>query len=236
MNITKIFTSIVFLLVLPLTVMAQGRYTYRTESANPYSRSLSEPHRGSFNDYFGVRIGLAASSLRTSALGEYLPALKGQSGLTIGAVYGISISDNQPAFFEVGVQYTEKGAKSHLWVADAEKQEIESDYTYHYNLNYLELPFVFKYKYAVDDYVSIQPFLGGYIGLGVAGESYTYKSFTDRRFKTFDGGVRLGCGVSFTKVYVGLSFDIGLSNISQVGDYNSYAKNNCLEMCVGLDF
>ena len=232
-DIWKTLKLLTLFLIIPMLSMAQGRFTYNSKSVPNAPRSL---RLRTFNDYFGMRIGLAASSLRTSELGEYMPRLKGQTGLTVGAVYGISISDNQPAYFEVGLQYTEKGAKSNVWVVDRATHETESKYTYHYNLNYLELPFVFKYKYAIDDYTSVQPFLGGYVAAGIGGESYRDKSFSKRHFKTFDVGVRLGCGMAFTSVYVGLAYDIGLSNLSQVGDYNSYAKNNCLELCVGLDF
>ena len=234
--IKKVLTLFILLCLAGTTTKAQGHYTYREHSQPTFSARDSRPTRGSFVDYFGIRIGLSAARLNANNLSTYMPGLKGQTGLNIGAVYGINFTEEVPAYFELGLKYTEKGARSNTWVTNYETQEKEHKYTYYYDVNYLEMPFVFKYKYALDDNTSIQPFLGGYVAVGVAGKSYEEKSFTNKHFKTFDGGVRLGCGLAITKVYFELALDLGLSNVSQLGEYNSYAKNNNLELNVGLDF
>lgn len=76
----------------------------------------------------------------------------------MGFVIGTQLTRTAPLFFETGLSYTEKGGKS--------------DYQggkFAYSLNYLEMPLLLKYKYYAGPDVSIEPFLGGYLAVGVRG-------------------------------------------------------------------
>lgn len=153
-----------------------------------------------------------------------------QTGLNVGAVVGIALSDRAPVFFETGLYYTEKGGKKKL--DDGKKMT--------YDLNYLEVPLTVKYAYPIDDHFSIQPFAGGYLACGVGGKIKNYRereadpSFSSDRFKRFDGGLRLGCGVAYDMFYADLTYDVGLANICH--DEFDTSHNGCLTLNFGVNF
>lgn len=153
-----------------------------------------------------------------------------QTGLNVGAVVGIALSDRAPVFFETGLYYTEKGGKKKL--DDGKKMT--------YDLNYLEVPLTVKYAYPIDDHFSIQPFAGGYLACGVGGKIKNYREreadppFSSNRFKRFDGGLRLGCGVAYDMFYADLTYDVGLANICH--DEFDTSHNGCLTLNFGVNF
>ena len=65
--------------------------------------------------------------------------------------------------------------------------------------------------------------------LGVLPESGDFP-----RFKRFDGGLRIGCGVGFSMFYLDMTYDIGLANISH-NDYDS-SSNGTLYLNFGVNF
>ena len=135
-----------------------------------------------------------------------------------------------PQISETGLYYTEKGGKKKL--DDGKKMT--------YDLNYLEVPLTVKYAYPIDDHFSIQPFAGGYLACGVGGKIKNYRereadpSFSSDRFKRFDGGLRLGCGVAYDMFYADLTYDVGLANICH--DEFDTSHNGCLTLNFGVNF
>ena len=101
--------------------------------------------------YYGFRIGPAFSYVNSDD--KRLDGGNWQTGLNVGAVAGIPLSNSQPLYLETGLWYIEKGGKKNL---DNGKKMT-------YDLNYLEIPVVLKYKYNIDPHFSIQPQLGGYL-------------------------------------------------------------------------
>ena len=99
---------------------------------------------------------------------------------------------------------------------------------------------VLKYKIDVDRSFSVQPFLGGYMSLGVAGkikdfgQRHAYSSFDKEGFKRFDGGIRLGCGVQYDFLYAEMGYDFGLANISH--DYFDTAHTGTFFATLGVNF
>ena len=183
---------------------------------------------GTGNMYYGFRIGPAFSFVNSDD-----PSLDGgkwQTGLSIGALVGLPLSQSVPLYAEIGLQYTEKGGRKRL---DSGKKMT-------YDLNYIELPVVVKYIYPIDRHFTLQPFFGGYLAYGISGriknfeERKTQKSFSDNNFKRFDGGLRLGCGVGYDLFYMDLSYDIGLSNICH--DTFDTSHNGCLSLNFGVNF
>ncbi len=96
--------------------------------------------------YFGFRIGPAFTYVNSDD-----PRLDGgdwQTGLNVGVVAGIPLTDTAPLYLETGLSYIEKGGK----------KDLVSGKKMTYNLNYLQIPAVLKYKDGpVDDHFSIQP-------------------------------------------------------------------------------
>ena len=109
-----------------------------------------------------------------------------------------------------------------------------------YDLNYLEIPIVAKYKYDIDSDLSIQPFFGGYMGVGVSGKIKNFEereaqsSFRDTNFKRLDGGLRLGCGLAYDMFYCDLTYDIGLANICH--DTFDASHNGSIQLNFGVNF
>lgn len=183
---------------------------------------------GTGNMYYGFRIGPAFSSVNSDD-----PSLDGgkwQTGLSIGALVGLPLSQSVPLYLEAGLQYTEKGGRKRL---DSGKKMT-------YDLNYIELPVVVKYIYPIDSHFTLQPFFGGYLAFGVGGkiknfeQREAFSSFSDDAFQRFDGGLRLGCGVGYDLFYMDLSYDIGLSNICH--DTFDTSHNGCLSLNFGVNF
>ena len=85
---------------------------------------------GTGNMYYGIRIGPAFSFVNSDD-----PELDGDdwhTGLTVGALVGLPLSQSIPLYIEAGLQYTEKGGKQRR---DSGKKKV-------YNLNYIEMPIV----------------------------------------------------------------------------------------------
>ncbi len=153
-----------------------------------------------------------------------------QTGLNVGVVAGIALSDYQPFYLEGGLYYIEKGGS----------KKLETGKKMTYDLNYLEIPVVFKYKYNVDPHFSIQPQVGGYFATGVGGKIKNYQnrqaenSFSEDYFRRLDGGIRIGCGVAYDLFYADLTYDIGLANIGH--DVFDKTRNGGLQLNVGVNF
>lgn len=179
--------------------------------------------------YFGFRLGMAVASVHSDA--AILDGSDPKAGLDVGFVVGTRIVPNTPLYFESGLSYTEKGGKGDYQ---------GSKFTY--SLDYLELPLLLKYKAMIAPDVTIDPYIGGYLAVGVGGkikdygEREAYSSFGSDKasFKRFDGGIRLGCGLSYNMLSFGISYDIGLAN---VGHYDfEDTRTGSLNLNVGVTF
>lgn len=205
-----------------------SRYYNRRTGQLDYSSYRSANMFSKGENYFGLRIGPSFSTV--SSDDKTLDGGNAQTGLNIGAVAGIALSERIPLFLETGIYYTEKGGKKKL--ADGKKMT--------YDLNYLEVPITVKYAYAIDDHFSVQPFAGGYLACGVGGKIKNYRdreaddSFSSDRFKRFDGGLRVGIGAAYDLFYADLTYDIGLANICH--DEFDTSHNGCLTLNFGVNF
>ncbi len=109
-----------------------------------------------------------------------------------------------------------------------------------YQLDYLEMPVVLKYKHCTMSGVSFEPFAGGYLSCGIAGnikdygERQAFGSYSDNYFNRFDGGLRFGCGVGYGLGYAQVSYDLGLANVGQ-DDFDN-TRNGCFTVSVGVRF
>lgn len=196
-----------------------GSYGQRGGYSHYTSRSLRHN-----DNYCGFRVGPAFSTITSDD--EYQKAGSARTGINIGFVSGLAMSSYAPIYFETGLTYTQKGGRTKY----SDKEAI--------NLDYLELPLEFKYIYSPDGHFSVQPFVGGYLGVGVAGKvkdferRKSYPAFDD--LQRFDGGLRVGCGVSYDMVYVEMAYEYGIADISK-DDFGS-THNSSLMLNVGINF
>ena len=243
----KLF-SIAMIALMALPMMAQ-RHNY-TNPSTTHNRYAYESGRSRWirnyydkDMYFGLRIGPAFSSVN----GDAIPYAKGsKTGLHLGGVVGIEVTNRAPVYFETGLSYVNKGGNKNYM-----------SQTFNTSLSYLELPLIFKYIYYTDMGLSIHPLFGGYLAFGVdgsiknkmtkkktgafgsdltPGEAFNELGIEDDvpRFKRFDGGLRVGCGVGFSMFYMDMCYDIGLANISH-NDYNS-SSNGTFYLNFGVNF
>lgn len=246
----RFFTLAMIALMAALPMMAQRHNYTSTSTSNryDYERGHSRWIRNYYDKdmYFGLRIGPAFSHVG----GDAIPYANGsKTGLHLGGVVGIQITNRAPVYFEAGLSYVNKGGNG-----DFNHQKFNT------NLSYLEIPLVFKYIYYTDMGLSIHPLFGGYFAAGLGGniknktiegkvgafgknlknteaaEKLGVVNFEGDfpRFKRFDGGLRIGCGAGFSMFYLDLCYDIGLANISR-HDYHS-SSNGTFYLNFGVNF
>ena len=208
----------------PVVVVTHGRdrgYSTPHDYGQPWKRT-----------YYGLRLGLNMSNVRSDA-----PALDGntiKTGLSVGAVAGTRLGWSTPLFIEGGLYYNQKGGKSQNARATSEGGKFT------YDLHYLEVPLVLKYRHFTTSGVSIEPFAGGYVACGIAGnikdygDRRAYSSYNDGNFSRFDGGLRLGLGVGYGIGYAEVAYDLGLANVGQ-SDFDD-TRNGCFTVSVGVNF
>ena len=227
------FAMVALMVAMP---MVAQRHNYGPTPSNryDYERSHSRWIRNYYGKdmYFGLRIGPAFSHVSGDGI-TYAGSSK--TGLHLGGVVGFEITNRAPVFFETGISYVNKGGKG-SWLG----HNVTT------SLSYIELPLVFKYIYYTDLGLSIHPLFGGYLAVGVDGSIKNYDTHEKTsafgkdselglpRFKRFDGGLRIGCGVGFSMFYLDLSYDIGLANVCH-NDYDS-SSNGTFYLNFGVNF
>ena len=216
----------IFLMGFMLTMPALAQYGSRRYPAGMSTSShYGQPHYSDI--YYGLRLGAAFSTVNSDD--PYLDGGSTKTGLNVGGVVGFQLGYRSPVYFETGLMYVEKGGEGKF---------DNSKFTY--SLDYLEVPLVIKYWYDVDRSFSIQPFVGGYLAVGVGGKikdfnhRQAYSSFDNEGFQRFDGGIKLGCGVQFDLIYAELGYDFGLANISH--DYFDTSHTGTFYATIGVNF
>jgi len=200
---------------------------------------------------FGVRAGLNINSLSSdNAAGELYKDLSSRAGYHVGVVMDWKVAGD--FYIQPGVYFTNRGAKSEF-----SEEGFNSELKI--NMSYLQIPVLAQYRFdvgAVKIDVATGPYfafgLGGkakfeYSGYGIV-EKYDYKVFEKSTseadggdFKRFDFGWRIGAGVHFLKnFYVGLNYDLGLTNLCKVHEYGwgdgVKIKNRSFSISLGYNF
>lgn len=187
-------------------------------------RERSRYNRRGTEQYYGLRLGLNVASLSSDAVDLDMDS---RTGLSVGAVYGLQLTNSTPIWLELGAFYSEKGGETH----------VQGEHTT-CRLGYLQVPIVIKYSFDVYDDLYVQPFLGGYLGLGISGKTKNYgtreSSSSFDQFNRFDGGLRIGCGVEYQMLYAEVGFDFGLANINK-SDFDTVHNRNFFA-AIGVNF
>lgn len=242
------------------TVMAQRyhsrpvpRHSYRGDG---FLRALDGAERvgraalfGAFlhglDDYTGIRVGYNAASLRTdlkysNVNSEFAP------GVNVGFVFGWHLG-RTPLIIEPGLYYSMKGGKL--------KGRFESiSFSNDISMHSIEIPLVLKVQLPLspDNYVSLQPFFGGFLSFGFAGTTKyddsiskpgKYETYGEDLFCTTDAGLRMGVGLNVGQAYLEFAYDLGLVNLPNTGynlmgfkDYSDSMRSNTLSFSIGFNF
>lgn len=207
---------ITFVLVTILTIPAFAQFETNKQRSR-YSHINTE-------HYIGIRIGLNIASMSSD---DPLFDAGTRTGLAIGGVYGIKLSNSTPLWLEPGLMYSEKGGETTI-----ENEKVT------YRLSYLQLPIVIKYSINIDDDFYVQPFFGGYLALGVGGKAKDYGTRESYavfdHMNRFDGGLRLGCGAEYKMIYAELGYDLGLADVAN-NDFDA-TRTRSFFFNVGVNF
>lgn len=209
---------------------------------------------------FGVRAGVNINSLSYKGDSESgIADPKSRVGFHVGAVMDWNVAGN--FYIQPGLYFTTRGAKS-------EDSMSEDGYRYEYtdklNMNYLQVPIAASYRFPVGKSVKIDISAGPYVAVGLGGkykieETEFYEDQTERNsyeckifdksteeedggdFKRFDAGLRFGAGVHISRFYVGLNYDLGLTNLARTESDSRFGKgtkykNGSFQVSVGYNF
>lgn len=187
--------------------------------------------------YYGVRLGYNLASISSSNAGVDMNTY---GGWAFGGVYGLQLANSTPLWLEAGLFYSEKGGKVNNYLSTATINGVEHEYTQKKTtrLIYLQAPIVIKYAFDVADDFYVEPFLGGYLALGIGGKTklYSQEQSSDSfdNFNRFDGGLRIGCGAEYQMIYAEVGFDFGIANIND-NEFVS-ARNQSFFFNIGVNF
>lgn len=199
----------------------------------------------SYAQTFGVKGGLNLSNMHMKDNDEtYDDNNKISPGFHLGATAEFPITEMFS--FETGLLLSNKGTKA------SSKEEWNGE-TYEYkekaNLFYLDIPLTAKATYDLSG-TKIYGVFGPYLGIGLSGK-YKYEetgsttttqdvkwgqSSSDDDLKRFDYGLIFGTGVEIKTIQIGLSYGIGLANISSNFSNGMKIKNRVLEISAGYKF
>lgn len=204
---------------------------------------------------WGIRAGLNVANIHSSGADEILaPEAGSRTSFHLGLSLQLPIDKERPFYLESGLLLSSKGTKFNL------EKEMGTPAEAKVVPVYLEIPLVFSYHFQAND-VSIQPYAGFYVGLGVHGKikaKITYQGTTEsgkadifkdswldtgnnsvkvpQELKRGDIGYRLGLGIAIAQhYYIGLGYEASILNIAKDTD-NSKMKNGNFFISTGYNF
>ena len=198
----------------------------------------------SFAQKFGVKAGLNLSNmLDKDDDGTYSEHYKMNPGFHIGPTFELAMNDMFS--FETSLLLSTKGFK-------VTEKDGATEYKVTTNPVYIDIQLTPKVSFSVGG-PKIYAVLGPYIGIGLTGKykvkaTYNGTTTTDDEniewgsdenkddAKRLDFGLLAGAGVEFGPIQVGLSYGLGLANISPYTDGGTKIKNRVLGISVGYKF
>lgn len=167
---------------------------------------------------------------------------KAKVGFQVGVVAEYEFA--QDFFIQSGLSFTNKGTK-------LEEKNSAGKVSLSIHQAYLQLPVYAAYKLEVTPTMKIVFNAGPYFAFGVGGKSKLSGSITDEDFGYFEGsgkvdtfgdkgilnrfdfGLGGGVGAEFGQIFVGLKYELGLSDI---GKEDLSYKNRSASLTVGYRF
>jgi len=200
-----------------------------------------------FAQNFVVKGGLNLSNMIAKDDEEtYSDDFKMRPGFHVGAAVEFPI--NEMFSFETGLLLSTKGFKmSEEDTYDGETYKIVEKY----NLLYFDIPLTAKATFDLGG-AKIYGVFGPYLGMGLSGKNkyeLTYGGETDSEeediewgsdegddLKRLDFGLTMGAGVEISSIQIGLTYGLGLANISSYTDDGTKINNRVLGISVGYKF
>lgn len=200
----------------------------------------------SFAQTFGFKTGLNLSNIKVQSdddglkyEGKMIPGF--HLGTTAEFIVSKSFS------FETGILVSTKGLKENADYGDGNK--INAKVT----LYYLDIPLNAKGSFEITGGKKLFYALGPYIGIGLYGNDYvkeTYDGLTEKSrsdikwgtdededdLKRLDYGLSFGTGVELKAISLGVSYSLGLANISPYTEYGFKMTNRVLAFSLGYKF
>ncbi len=147
--------------------------------------------------------------------------------------FHIGIAGELPLFggvmFEPGLMFATKGYKVDLGDVSV-------------SLNYIDIPLNLKYKLDIGDF-AVWGSVGSYVGIGLSGKhkmtllgkdvENDVKFGEDEDFKMLDYGLGFGAGVEYHRIILGVYYNIGLANISNIDLANHKTNNKVFNISLG---
>jgi outer membrane protein W len=198
-----------------------------------------------YTQTFGVKAGLNLSNMHSKDNNDtYDDNAKMNPGFHLGATAEFPLTEMFS--FETGLMLSTKGTMESY-------KDTYSGNTYEskvkLNLFYLDIPLTAKASYDIGGakiYGAFGPYLGvglsGKIKSEVTGETATTEdvkwgsSSSNDYLKRFDYGMIIGAGAEIKAIQIGLSYGLGLANISSDFSDGMMIKNRVLEISVGYKF
>ena len=214
-----------FLLVLACAICT---LTASAQYASDASSSFFSGHRSDAPVTFGIRGGVNLAKQIASSDEGYSFSAKNNVGFNVGVSVDIPMLES--LYLQSGLYYTVKGYKLE-----------EEDYTEKATPSYLQIPILASYRYNFSDFTQLQINFGPYLAYGIGGkykwddEDEDEKFFDDDYNKRFDAGLTIGAGMTFGHIFVGLNYDLGMTNILKDSDDGSL-KNRSLSINLGYNF
>jgi opacity protein-like surface antigen len=194
----------------------------------------------SFAQTFGLKGGLnLANMLIKNDDKTYSDDFKTKPGFHLGVT--AEFPATEMFSFETGLLLSTKGFKT-----------SSEDFEEKVSLLYLDIPLTGKASFDVEG-VKVYGVFGPYIGMGLFGiykTEDTYEGETETEsesivwgsekgesdFKRFDMGLTMGAGVEINVIQIGLTYNLGLANISPYSDKGYKRNNRVLALSIGYKF
>lgn len=213
-----------------MLILAAAAFSISASAQTKYWDSSRPENRFTF----GVRAGINTSK-------QYAINDQSDHENRLGFHAGLTADINIVRSFSVntGVMYIQKGWKTDY--SDNRGSVEKKD-----NASYLEIPIQASYRVNLSDQVQFQLNIGPYFAFGLSGkqkvtntfpngDNYEIDSFdSDEGCKKFDCGIALGAAVTYMHFYAGISYERGLTNVSNVA--NSNFQNGCIAVTLGYNF
>ncbi|NND80351.1 MAG: PorT family protein [Maribacter sp.] len=151
--------------------------------------------------------------------------------------------------FETGLLLQTKGLKI---VEEAEFMGETGRSKAKWNLIYLDIPLTVRASFDIGG-AKIYSVFGPYVGMGLSGKIKTESSYMgetekeqedinwgnnedDGDLKRLDFGLTIGTGVEINAIQIGISYSLGLANISNFADDGTKISNRVLAISAGYNF
>jgi hypothetical protein len=201
-----------------------------------------------FAQNFGFKAGLNLSNmLAKDDEDTYSDDFKMNPGFHLGATAEFPLAEM--ISFETGLLLSTKGFKiseEETFFGETIKTEMKM------NLLYLDVPLTAKATFDLGG-AKIYGVFGPYAGLGLTGKikveaTFDGETLTEEEdilwgsdedesdLKRLDFGLIMGAGVEINSIQIGLTYGLGLANISPVTDGGSIINNRVLGLSVGYKF